>query len=294
MQQTSSRRISWKEALKRQSPLLLPAAHDALTARLIADAGFEAYQIGGFALSAALHAVPDIDLEHFGEKSRAAENILNASTLPVMVDGDDGYGDAKNVTRTVLEYEKMGASAIFLEDQKAPKRCGHMAGKEVAPPEAMAGKISAAVAARRSRDFFVLARTDAIQLEGVDRAIERAERYLKAGADGVYIEGPTSRADLEKIGSEFRHVPVATSILERGGVTPWLDPAEFGKLGFDMLLYPTTLLFRLTRALQQGLADLKNGKQLSDRDSIDMREFEKIVDMPFWSAIERRYGGREE
>src|ERR1044071_8039425 len=131
MKQIAVRRPTWEDVLKEHAPLVLPAAHDALTARIIERAGFKAYQIGGFAVAGAMHAVPDLDLEHFGEKSAVARKILNASSLPVMVDADDGYGDAKNVTRTVREYETMGASAIFIEDQVAPKRCGHMAGKSV-------------------------------------------------------------------------------------------------------------------------------------------------------------------
>src|SRR5947207_3730859 len=139
----------------------LPSAADALTARLIERAGFPAYQIGGFALVGAMHAVPDIDLEHFGEKHIKAREIIKASKLPVLVDGDDGYGDVKNVTRTVRGYEEIGASALFIEDQKPPKRCGHMAGKEVIPADQMVEKIRAAIAARTQADFFILARTDA-------------------------------------------------------------------------------------------------------------------------------------
>src|SRR3954463_4556412 len=123
-------RASWKSILATHAPLILPAAHDALTARIIERAGFPAYQIGGFALAGAMHAVPDVDLEHFGEKAAVARKIIHASDLPALVDADDGYGDAKNVTRTVHEYEEMGAAAVFIEDQVAPKKCGHMGGKE--------------------------------------------------------------------------------------------------------------------------------------------------------------------
>jgi 2-methylisocitrate lyase-like PEP mutase family enzyme len=211
-----------------------------------------------------------------------------------MVDGDDGYGDAKNVTRTVHDYELMGASAIFIEDQLAPKKCGHMNGKRVVPAEAMEGKIRAAVAARSDKEFFILARTDAIEPEGVDKAIARAERYLKAGADGVYLEGPTSYKELEAIGKAFRGTPLATSILERGGKTPWVSPEEMGELGFTMLLYPTTLLFRLTKALQDALADLKAATEITNSNSVDMKEFEKIVDLPYWAEVEKRFGGQEQ
>src|SRR5205823_11433713 len=182
-------------------------------------AGFPAYQIGVFALVGAMHAIPDIDLEHFGEKNTKAREIIKASHLPVLVDGDDGYGDVKNVTRTVRGYEAIGASALSIEDQKPPKRCGDMAGKEVVAPEFMEEKIRAAVAARADPDFFLLARTDARQPHGLRDAIERGKRYLDAGADGVYIEGPTTVEELTQVGEAFRDVPLATSILERGGQT---------------------------------------------------------------------------
>src|SRR5256885_8474739 len=158
-------RESWKNVLRAHAPLVLPSAHDALTARIIERAGFKAYQTGGFSLAGAMHAAPDLDLEHFGEKSAVVRKILNASPLPVLVDGDDGYGDAKNVTRTVHEYEAMGASALFIEDQVAPKKCGHMSGKEVVERKDMVNKIKAACAARMNPDFFILARTDAIEPE---------------------------------------------------------------------------------------------------------------------------------
>src|SRR5436190_15106921 len=156
MKEIGARRTSWKQVLREHAPLILPAAHDALTARIIERAGFKAYQVGGFAVAGAMHAVPDLDLEHFGEKSAVARKIIHASALPVLVDADDGYGDAKNVTRTVREYETMGASAIFIEDQVAPKKCGHMAGKAVIPAKEMVNKIKAAKAARSKPDFFLL------------------------------------------------------------------------------------------------------------------------------------------
>ncbi len=253
-----AQRKSWKEALAAEKPLLLPAAHNALAARLIEQAGFHAYQIGGFALVGTMHAVPDIDLEHFGEKAMAVENTFAASSLPVLVDGDDGYGDAKNVTRTVQVYARMGISALFLEDQLAPKKCGHMDGKKVVPSEFMENKIRAAVAARDGRDLFLLGRTDAIGPESLDKALKRAERYLKAGADGVYFDGVENERQLEKIGKEFGNVPLATSVMEGGGKTPVLKPEEFGRLGFSMLLYPTTLLFQITYTMQRALIALKN------------------------------------
>jgi 2-methylisocitrate lyase-like PEP mutase family enzyme len=279
----------WKDLLEREKPLLLPAAHDALTARLIERAGFHAYQVGGFALVGSLHAVPDLDLEHYGEKRDAARRIIEASPLPVLVDGDDGYGDVKNVSRTVQGYEAMGASALFIEDQKAPKKCGHMSGKEVVPVEEMEKKVRAAVGERKSPAFFILARTDAIEPNGLDDALERAERYLKAGADGVYLEGPTSEKELERIGKTFNGTPLAVSVLEGGGKTPWLSPQDFHSLGFSMILYPTTLLFRAVFTLEQAIQDLRAGRPMEEDKAVTMKQFEEIVDMAYWSRIEKRY-----
>lgn len=284
-----ARRATWREVLKREKPLLLPAAFDALAARMIERAGFAAYQIGGFALSGAQFALPDIDLLHFGEINQTARTIVGASSLPVLIDCDDGYGDAKNVTRTVRGHEAIGASALFIEDQQAPKRCGHMGHKKVVPVEVMVAKIEAAVAARTDPDTFLIARTDALEPLGVDEALRRAEKALKAGADGVYVEEPTSVEQLETIGRTFKGVPQVANMLEGGGKTPWLSPSELYDLGFAMVLYPTTLLFRVARALQRGLDDLKAGKPLPDDDAVHFDEYEQIVGLPDWAAIEERY-----
>src|SRR4051794_34662703 len=163
MGRVNVKRPTWKKLVAREAPLLLPAAHDALTAKLIERAGFKAYQVGGFALNGARHGFPDLDLTHYGEERDGVRNIIGASSLPVLVDTDDGYGDVKNVTRTVRGYESMGVSAIFFEDQRAPKRCGHLAGKHVVPVEIIVSKVRAAVAARSNPDFFLIARTDAIE-----------------------------------------------------------------------------------------------------------------------------------
>src|SRR5258706_11801689 len=180
---------TWKELLARGEPLLLPCAHDALAARLIERGGFVAYSIGGYALVGARHALPDIGLVGFGEMSAGVGDIMAASSLPVLVDCDDGYGDVKNVARTIAGYEAMGVSAIFMEDQRAPKRCGHMAGKDVIEAEAMAVKLRAAVQARRGPDLFIIARTDARAVHGLDDALRRAEIYFKAGPRGRVIHG---------------------------------------------------------------------------------------------------------
>lgn len=164
---------TWKTLLASGEPLLLPAAQDALAARLIARAGFKAYQVGGFALAGARYAFPDIDLIHFYEEHETIRQIVAASPLPVLVDAGDGFGDVKNVTRTVRGYEELGAAAIFIEDQESPISCGQMDSKPVVSVKEMVTKIGAALAARRSADTFVLARTDARGTEGVAGAIRR-------------------------------------------------------------------------------------------------------------------------
>jgi 2-methylisocitrate lyase-like PEP mutase family enzyme len=290
MQQGRVKRTPWKKLLGgRKGPLLLPAAHDALTATLIERAGFKALQVGGFALTASRHGFPDLDLTHLGDEQAGVRDILGATSLPVLVDADDGYGDAKNVTRTVRVYEAAGVSAIFIEDQVAPKKCGHMDDKAVVPVEVMEAKVRAAVAARTNPDTFLIARTDAIEPHGVDEAIRRAERYLVAGADGAYVEGPRSVEELEKVGRALGGSPLATSILERGGKTPWLPPRDLRGMGFSMVLYPTTILFRLTFAIRQALDDLLAGRPLATEASVDMEAFEEIVDLPAWGEIEARF-----
>ena len=275
----------WKDLLARGEPLLLPCAHDALSARLIERAGFSAYSIGGFPLVGARHALPDIGLVGFGEMSAGVRDIMAASKLPVMVDGDDGYGDAKNVTRTIQAYEALGVGAIFIEDQRAPKRCGHMAGKDVIDAGQMAEKIRAAAAARQSPDTFLVARTDARAVHGLDEALRRGELYLKAGADGLFIEAPQSVQELERVGRAFQGVPQIANMLEDGR-TPLLPPRELFRLGFVMIAYPTTLIFRVARTIEKALADLKAGKLRLDGEGVDFATFKEITNFSAWAKVE--------
>jgi 2-methylisocitrate lyase-like PEP mutase family enzyme len=286
---------TWKTLLEKSAPVQLPAAHDALTSKLIQQAGFDAYQIGGFALTGARHGFPDIDLTRFAEQAAGVQDIMSASSLPALVDADDGYSDAKNVTHTVQRYEAMGVAALFLEDQVAPKRCGHLSGKRVVPAPLMVKKIEAAVAARRNPEgIFLIARTDAIDPEGLDNALKRAEQYIKAGADGIYVEAPKSEKQLEKIGAAFKGMPQMTNMFEGDGETPWLTPKELDKLGFSMILYPTTLLFQVVKTLQSALRHLKDGKQMPSKDAVDLKEYEKLIGLEHWSQIEKRFNTEAE
>jgi 2-methylisocitrate lyase-like PEP mutase family enzyme len=282
-------RPTWKDLLKREQPLLLPCAHDALSARLIERAGFAAYSIGGFALVGSRYGIPDIGLAAFGEISAGVRDIMGASRLPVLVDGDTGYGDVKNVTHTVQGYEALGASAIFIEDQVAPKRCGHMAGKDVILADEMVTKIKAAADARRSKDFFLIARTDARAVHGLDEALRRGEQYLQAGADGIFIEAPQSVEELKRVGRTFQGVPQIANMLEGGGQTPVLPPAELKAMGFAMAAYPTSVIFRVARTIEKALADIKAGRPGAAGDSVDFDGFKDITGYERWAQIEDKY-----
>ena len=232
---------TWKSLLRHDAPLLLPAAHDGLTAKIIESAGFTAYQVGGFALAGARHAFPDIDLVHYGEQSAGVRDIIAASSLPVMVDADDCYGDVKNVTRTIRGYETLGASAIFFEDQVAPKRCGHMVGKEVIPAEDMASKVKAAVGARQDPDLFLVARTDADAADGLDEALRRAELYVESGADGIFIEALKSReGDGAGRQGRSRASPRSSTCSKAAAGRRSSRPKDLHAMGFAMVLYPTS------------------------------------------------------
>jgi 2-methylisocitrate lyase-like PEP mutase family enzyme len=280
---------TWKELLAGGEPLLLPCAHDALSARLIERAGFRAYSIGGYALVGARHALPDIGLVAYGEMSAGVRDIMAGSRLPVLIDGDDGYGDVKNVVHTVAGYEAMGASAIFIEDQRAPKRCGHMAGKSVIETEAMARKLRAAVAARRSTDLFIIARTDARAVHGLDEALRRGEVYLNAGADGLFIEAPQSVEELARVGQSFQGVPQLANMLAGGGRTPILSPAELARLGFAMVAYPTSLIFAVAHAMEKTLAELREGRPASAEQTLSFEQFKDITGLAHWGEIEQRF-----
>ena len=289
MEHIASDRITWKKALKKETPLLMPVAHDGLSARLIEQAGFTALQIGGFAVAGTRFGHPDIDLTHYAERHDAVKDIMAATSLPILVDADDGYGDVKNVTHTVRGYMGLGIQGLFIEDQQAPKECGHMDNKKIVPIEQMVAKVKAANAARDGKDFFILARTDALQLEGVEGALRRGEQYLKAGADGVYVEGPTSVDQLKQIGKTFKGEQLATSVLENGGKTPWLPPEEFGDMGFTMVLYPDDASLSIDPRIQQATKDLRAGKPLDKSAAVDMDEFEKIVELKHWQEIEKQF-----
>jgi 2-methylisocitrate lyase-like PEP mutase family enzyme len=278
--------MSFHQLVRSERPLVMPGAFDAISARLIRRAGFKAYFTGGFPTIGARWGLPDIGLVALGEISSAVGDIMAACDLPVMVDGDNGYGDVKNVVHVLHRYERLGVSALMFEDQVAPKRCGHIAGKDVIPAEQMAAKIRA-VASEKKPETFILARTDARDVLGLDEAFRRAELYLSAGADGIFIESPHDVAELELIGKKF-DVPQMANMLE-GGRTPILTPSELAELGFEMAVYGISLLMHSVRTMQDVLAKLAHGDVSFIGKGVGFEEYKSIVGFEDWARIEDRY-----
>jgi len=277
------------DLLRREHPLMLPVAHDALSARMIERAGFSAAAIGGFGVIGCRTGLPDLGLASFGEISAAVRDIAGATRLPLIVDADDGYGDVKNVVRTVRTYEEMGISTIVLEDQVSPKKCGHAAvTREVVPVAVMEAKLAAAVEARRNPGFAIVARTDARLVEGLDAAIERGHRYIAKGADAVFVEAPTSVEELARIGAAF-DVPLMVNAAERGR-TPVLSPEEYRDMGFSIILYPATLLLRMVGMFERTLAALRKGEFADEGELPVFNTLTDIMGMDEWMDIDRRHG----
>jgi 2-methylisocitrate lyase-like PEP mutase family enzyme len=271
--------------------LVVPGAHDALSARLIEKIGFEAYFIGGFPAVGARYGVPDIGLKGFGEISACVRDIMAACSLPVFVDGDDGYGDVKNVVHTVQSYERMGVSAILIEDQQWPKRCGHVAGKKVVPAELAEAKIRAACAERLNPETWILARTDARAVYDLDEAMRRAERYIRAGADGIFIEAPRSVKKLEIIGEAFDVPQICNPLM--GGHTPILSMAELAALGFNCAVLGLDTLMHAAKAVEAVLVDMKTGRFAHRNDGMDFEEYKKLVGYDNWASIDERFAPRQ-
>ena len=260
-------------------------AHDVFTARLIEAAGLETVFVGGFGTSASLLGLPDVGFLTLTEMADAVRRMAQRVAIPVVADGDTGHGDLHNVVRTVREFEAAGAAGVLLEDQVAPKRCGHFQGKQVIPAEEMVLKLRAALGARKDPDFLLVARTDARAVEGLGGAIARANRYGAAGADVCFIEAPESREELERIPREVRH-PLLVNMLT-GGVTPILTVEELGRLGYKIVVCPIESLLVTAAAMQRlirslltrGRADLPEGEMISFAEVKKLLGLDEVMDL---------------
>ena len=284
---TSFRQII-NRAVSEKRLLVVPGVHDALSARLVERIGFESYFIGGFPVSGARYGLPDLGLVGFGEMAAAVRDIMAACSLPAFVDSDDGYGDVKNVVRTVQSYERVGVSAILIEDQQWPKRCGHMDGKKVVPVELAEAKIKAATAERLDPETWILARTDARAVYDLDEALRRAERYVRAGADGIFIEAPRSVEELRRIGRAFDVPQICNPLM--GGHTPILTMEELGDLGFHCAILGLDTLMHAARAVEAVLLDMKSGRFALRNDGMDFEAYKALVGYDRWQGVQDRFG----
>lgn len=271
------------------APVVAPGAFNALFARLIEEAGFGAVYMSGAGVANALLGRPDLGLVTMSEMATVAAQICDVVEVPVIADGDTGYGGVHNVARTVAAYERAGVAAIQIEDQTFPKRCGHFDGKEVVSAVEMVERVVAARQARSEEDgLIIIARTDAASVEGIDGAIGRARRYGEAGADVLFVEAPSSRAELEAIAGELRDWPLVANMVEYGK-TPLLTAAELGDLGFSLVLFPGSVTRTVTRAAQDMLGELRRtGTTVGRLERMaTFDEVNRVVGLPEADAWER-------
>ncbi|HEX7076476.1 MAG TPA: isocitrate lyase/PEP mutase family protein [Hyphomicrobiaceae bacterium] len=248
-----------RQAHRAARPLVAPLAHDALSARMIQAAGFPAINIGGSTLLAARYALPDIGLAALGEMAPAIRDVVDAvPDMPCLVDGDDGYGDARQVARTVAVLERIGVGGLILEDQhRLEKQPGATAARQVVPLETMLEKLAVALATRADPELVIIARTDALGAGGMEEALRRGERYLKQGADGVFVAGAKGREQLERVGQAFRGQWNMAALFEQpdGAL---LTPGELSGLGFSHIVYPMAMMLRVVGAIEQFLTRLRD------------------------------------
>lgn len=272
--------------------IVAPGAHDALTAKIIANTGFSVVYMTGYGQAASHLGCPDVGLLTQTEMLSRASNFVEAlqgQNTAVFADGDTGFGNAINVMRTVRLYEKAGVAAIQLEDQVAPKKCGHMTGRAVVPLEEMVGKIKAAVAARQDPDFVIVARTDARTVHGIEEALRRAQAYEAAGADVLFVESPESVEEMRAITSTIKK-PCLANMVE-GGRTPLLAADELQKLGFKIVIFPTASTYATCKAMRDLMVRLKSSGTTADmlEHMVPFAEFNDIVGLPAIRKQEAAY-----
>jgi carboxyvinyl-carboxyphosphonate phosphorylmutase len=283
-------RTSLREQLEDKNKIIvLPGVFDALSAKIAEHVGFEAMFQTGYGSSAALLGMPDFGLLNSGETVDNAMRIIRAVRVPVLVDADTGYGNPLNVWRLVRDLESLGAAGIFLEDQVWPKRCGHMVGKDVISKDEYIPKLKAALEARQSKDFIIVARTDARAPIGLDEAIERGKAYRKAGADVIFVEAPRSVEELKKVANEI-DAPLVANLIE-DGVTPKLSASEIVKLWYQIAVFPLSAIYSATFAMRQVLTELKNTGTTKDARNImvTFKDFNRFMDLEHFVGLEKRY-----
>ncbi len=277
------------QILLQDGTVTFPGVFDPLSALIAEQAGFPLAFVSGYSVAATMLGEPDMGLLTQTEMIHRASHICRRVTIPILVDADTGYGNPLNVYRTVQELIQAGAAGCFLEDQVWPKRCGHMQGKQVIPVNDFVQKIRAAVDAKSGRDFFIVARTDALAINGMDAAIERVSAAREAGADASFVEAPSSLQQLAEIGSRSPRPNVANMI--EGGRTPLLAKEQLKELGFDLVLYPLAGLFGATRAIQDIYRELKSSGTTSGHDHqlVSFSEVNQLIGADMRNDLAERF-----
>lgn len=284
-----NRRRALRSLVAQKTGLVVPGAYDGVSARLVERAGFPAVYMTGYGTSASRLGLPDLGFAGLAEMVDHARNLAAAVQIPLIADADTGYGNALGVRRTVQQYEAAGVAALHIEDQVAPKRCGHLAGHQVVPREEFTGKVRAAVEARTDPDLLVIARTDAISAVDFDEALRRGEAAAKAGADVLFIEAPRTEAQVERVARAF-DTPLLYNYAP-GGRSPLLPFARLRELSFAIILLPVDTLFVAAKAIADFLRDLRAGDdalRLAER-YIPFREFNDLIGLAAQLALADRY-----
>jgi 2,3-dimethylmalate lyase len=290
IKQHTKRKISLRRQIEdKKKIMILPGVFDALSARIAEKVGFDAIFQTGYGSAATLLGMPDYGFLNAGETMDNARRIIRAVNVPVIVDVDTGYGNPLNVWRLVHDLQSLGAAGIFLEDQVWPKKCGHMVGKEVVSKDDYILKLKAALEARESRDFIIVARTDARAPLGLDEAIERGKTYHKAGADVIFIEAPRSIEELKKIANEI-NAPLVANMIEEG-LTPNLPAKDLLRMGYRIVVFPLSGLYAATFAIKEVFLELKNSGATEEgrKMMVTFKDFNKFVDLQRYAALEKRY-----
>jgi carboxyvinyl-carboxyphosphonate phosphorylmutase len=286
-------RTSLRKLISGKDTIMAPGAYDALSARIIEQAGFPVVYMTGFGTSASLLGRPDVGLLTMTQMVDNARRIAQAVDVPVIADADTGYGNPLNVIRTVQEYEMAGVSAIHIEDQVTPKKCGHMEDKQVISSSEMVEKIHAATEARRSPEFLIIARTDSRAMEGLDSALRRGRMYREAGADALFIEAPQNEQEIEEVARTLADVPLLFNWAE-GGKTPPMPLERIAELGFRIVIFPIGALLVATKAIRELAAEIKkSGTPIRIASELmSFKDFNDFVGLPEIRQIERRFSHR--